>query len=400
MKRVLFVDDEPKVLEALQRILRPYRCDWEMVFVSSGAAALEALSVQSFDVIVTDVRMPMMDGIELLERVQRDFPTVIRIVLSGYFERETALRAAGAAHQYLAKPCDAVKLYQTITRLCRSNALLSNEGARGVVSAIGSLPSPPQVYECLKEALRRPEVSLSEVGRIIEQDVGMTAKVLQLANSPLFGLVCKITNVPLALGYIGLDALRELALSIEIFRSFDADCHLEDFSLNELQTHSRLAARIASRLPAEQEVIQVAVVAALLHDAGKLVLAARLPGPFQVALRRSLQEGRPLHLVEEEVIGTSHAALGAYLLSLWGLPKAIVDAVWSHHRPGAVPHASKRLDVISITHIADAPAAEFEPQLAGRWDLQYLDRLGVTDQIPAWRRIAHDIAGPMGLEAK
>ena len=396
MKRILFVDDEPRVLDGLQRMLRPYGKDWEMAFVSSAAAALEALGSQSFDVIVTDVRMPEMDGAELLERVQKDFPRMIRIVLSGYFEREAALRAAGAAHQYLAKPCDPDRLYETISNLCRSNAILNNEAARGVVSAIGSLPSPPETYIALTEALQRPEVSLSEVGRIIEQDVGMTAKVLQLANSPLFGVECKTTNIGLALGYIGLAALRELVLSIEIFQAFDPGRRVEGFSLDEFEAHGRLTARIAARLPAEEEVIEAAVIAALLHDTGKLVLVARLPGPFQMAVRRSLQECRPLHLVEEEVIGTTHAELGAYLLSLWGLPKPIVDAVWSHHRPGTVPQASKHLDVLAITHIADALAAEFEPPPngpgAGLWDLNYLDRLGVTDQISTWRRMAHEVA--------
>ena len=402
MKRILFVDDDARILESLRRMLRHCRNEWEMVFVQSGPEALEELRSQNFDVIVSDVRMPGMDGIQLLEHVQKDFPGMIRIVLSGYFEREAALRAAGLAHQYLAKPCEAAKLYDTVNGLCRSNAILNNEAARGVVSAIGSLPSPPQTYASLQRALQRSEVSLSEVGSIVEQDVGMTAKVLQLANSPLFGITCRITSVQMALGCIGLAALRELALSVEIFQTFAPERRVEGFSLNEFQSHCRLAARIAARLPANEDVVHVATIAALLHDTGKLVLATRLPGPFQLALRRSQNEGRLLYVVEEEVIGTSHAELGAYLLSLWGLPKPIVDAVWSHHRPSAAREATNQLDVLAITHIADALASEFEPglpphaPLAGLWDLEYLDRLGVIGQIPAWRRIVSEIAGPVG----
>jgi putative nucleotidyltransferase with HDIG domain len=402
MKRILFVDDEPKVLEDLQRMLRTYRHEWEMAFVASAAEALEALAAQNFAVIVSDVRIPGLDGIQLLERVQKDFPSVIRVVLSGYFERDAVLRAAGVAHQYLAKPCDPAKLYETVNNLCRSNAILTNEAARGVVNAMGSLPSPPQTYASLKEALQQPDASLKEVGRIIEQDVGMTAKVLQLVNSPLFGLICEISNVHTALGYIGLPALRELALSVEIFQAFEPERHFEGFSLTEFQTHCRLTAKIAARLPAEEAVVQVAVIAALLHDTGKLVLAARLPGTFQLALRKSLKEKRPLYVVEEEVIGISHAEIGAYLLSLWGLPKSIVDAVRNHHRPSAAPHCTTGLDVLAITHIADALAAEFDSRVStdapptGRWDLQYLDRLGLTNQIPAWRRIAREVASPVG----
>lgn len=403
MKRILFVDDEPKVLEGLQRMLRPFGGEWESEFVTSAEEALERLAAQTFHVVVSDVRMPAKDGIELLEDVRKLFPRIIRIVLSGVFERDTALRAAGLAHQYLAKPCDPARLHDTIESLCRSNAILTNEAARGVVSAIGSLPSPPQTYASIKRALQRRDVSLREVGRIIEEDVGMTAKVLQLVNSPLFGLEQEVADVHVALGYIGLAALRELVLSVEIFQVFEPERAIDGFSLDQFQGHSRLAAKIVERLPADAAVIRVAVVAALLHDAGKLVLAARLPGLFQLAVRRSLQESRPLFAVEEEVIGSSHAEVGAYLLSLWGLPQAIVNAVWSHHRPSSARPPSNGLDVLALTHIADALAAESEagvppeaPAAAPRWDLQYLQRLGVIDQIGDWRRIACQVVTPAG----
>src|SRR5579885_317791 len=130
MKRILFVDDEPNVLDGLQRMLRSQRKEWDMVFVGSGAEAIAALSQQVYDVIVTDVRMPEMDGSRLLEYVRQHFPRMVRIVLSGYFEREAALRAAGVAHQYLAKPCDPARLRETIDSLCRSNAILAGAAAQ------------------------------------------------------------------------------------------------------------------------------------------------------------------------------------------------------------------------------------------------------------------------------
>jgi len=403
MKRILFVDDEPKILEGLQRMLRSRRKEWEMLFAQSGAEALELLAARPFEVVVTDVCMPEMDGIELLEQVQKRYPAMIRIVLSGYFEREAALRAAGVAHQYLAKPCDPEKLREAIDSLCRSTALLTNEEARGVVSAIGSLPSPPQTYDFLKQALRKPDVCLEEVGQIIEQDVGMTAKVLQLVNSPLFGLVFEIASVQRALGYIGLATLRQLVLSVEIFQAFEPERTVPGFSLEAFQVHSRLAARIAARLPAPVEVASASVTAALLHDAGKLVLAARLPQPFELALRTALEQARPAYAVEEEVIGTSHAEVGAYLLSLWGLPRPVVDAVWNHHRPSAADPPSEGLDVLAITHFASALADETaagvaadEPPAAGRWDLGYVDRLGVSAQLPGWRAMAAEVAASAG----
>lgn len=401
MKRILFVDDEPRILEGLRRMLRAHRNEWEMVFATSGAEAISTLATLPFDVIVSDVRMPEMEGSELLEHVQKHYPKMIRIVLSGYFEREAALRAAGVAHQYLAKPCDPAKLYETIESLCRSSAILSNEAARGLVSAIGSLPSPPQTYASLKRALQKPGVGLDEIGRIIEQDVAMTAKVLQMVNSPLFGLVCEITSVQRALGHIGLATLRQLVLTVEMFQTFEPERQIENFSLEGFQSHSRLAARIAGCLPVPAEVAQVGVIAALLHDTGKLVLAARLTEAFERALRQSLEQNSPLYVVEEMEIGCTHAEIGAYLMSLWGLPQSIVDAVWYHHRPSSAQHNTDGLDVVAVTHIADALAVEVAQGVAPEaapsdvlWDLEYLEELGVAGQIPDWRRLALEAATP------
>jgi YesN/AraC family two-component response regulator len=200
MKRILFVDDETNVLEGLQRMLHSQRNEWDMRFVPSGAQALALLETYPFDVVVSDVRMPEMDGPMLLQRVQQKFPSVIRVVLSGYFEREAALKAAGVAHQYLAKPCQPDKLRETIDRLFRSTAILTDEPARRVVGAIGSLPSLPGTCMALMEALQKPYTSLAEIGGIIEQDVSMSAKVLQLVNSPLFGLAGEPADIHTAVG--------------------------------------------------------------------------------------------------------------------------------------------------------------------------------------------------------
>src|SRR5690242_20495205 len=144
MKRVLFVDDEAKILEGLERMLRPMRKEWQMVFASSGAEALRLMEASPFDVIVTDMRMPEMDGAQLLEQVQQRFPGVVRLVLSGYFELEMAVRAVPVAHQYLAKPCDPEKLRLAIEHACGFTAILTDEAARQVVGAVGALPSMPR----------------------------------------------------------------------------------------------------------------------------------------------------------------------------------------------------------------------------------------------------------------
>lgn len=400
MKRILFVDDEPRVLEGLQRMLRPQRKEWEMEFADSGAQALTLLEAHPFDVIVTDMRMPEMDGAALLEQVQKRFPGVVRMVLSGYFEMEMAMRAVPVAHQYLAKPCDSEKLREAIERACSFASLLTDETTRRVVGTIGSLPSLPRTCTALLGALKNPDVAIDEIGRIIEQDVGMTAKVLQLVNSAFFGLLQEITTVRAAVSHLGLDVLKQLVLSVEVFRTFQPKRRIEGFNLEALQNHSRLAAAIASRLPAKRKVSAAAVVAALLHDTGKLVLAAHVPEQFEQVLRQARRENRSLIAAEHEVTGTGHAEIGAYLLALWGLPMPIVDAVCRHHRPERAPDAEPGLDVLAITHISDGLAYEFAPDTEcetegeGLLNLDYLSALGVAEELPGWRQLASEVAQP------
>jgi len=398
LRHILFVDDEPRILEGLRRMLRPQRAQWGMEFANSGAEALELLAKSPFDVIVTDMRMPEMDGARLLECVREKYPAIIRIVLSGYSELETALRAVPVAHQYLAKPCDPEKLREAIERSCSFTGLLPDEAIRRVIGTIGRLPAMPRTGALLMDALQKPDVPIEEIGRIIEQDVGITAKVLQLVNSAFFGLLREITTVRMAVSYLGFDTLRHLVMSAEIFRTFRPQTAIAGFSIEELQEHSRLTARIAARLPLPKAIASSAVVSALLHDVGKLILASRLPERLERALRESVKQKRPLHLVEAELTGIGHSEIGAYLLGLWGLPKPVVQAVCRHHQPAMPEGAPPGLDILAATHIADALAHEqtsakaADPPPYCLWDDEYLKALGVADQLPGWREMAAQVA--------
>jgi len=142
-KRILFVDDEPNVLQGLQRMLRPLRDEWEMTFVSSGAEALQRLAQAPFDVIVSDMRMPNMDGAQLLTEVMQRHPEVIRIVLSGQANQEVVMKAVGPTHQYLAKPCDPESLKALVSQTSALRGLLTDATLKGLVASMKSLPSLP-----------------------------------------------------------------------------------------------------------------------------------------------------------------------------------------------------------------------------------------------------------------
>ncbi len=395
MKRILFVDDEPNVLEGLRRLLRRERESWEMVFVDSGQRALAELAKTPFDVVVSDLVMPGMDGAAFLMRVRETAPQVARIVLSGHAEVEKALLALPVAHQYLAKPCDADVFRETIERATNVESLLHDPELRRIIGQTNSLPSPPQTYVALNRALADLETPLHAVAHVVEQDVALTAKILHLVNSGFFGRSRRLTSIDGAVQVLGTSMLRNLVLSAGIAEAFASNGSVPGFSLDALQRHAMLASSIAARLLDSRPLAEQAAMAALLHDVGKLVLAARLPDRLAGVLATAREQDRPMHVVEREIDGVTHAAIGAYLLELWGLPYPIVEAVALHHEPARATR--ERFDVLGAVHVANALAAErIDDGSEGcgeGLDMDFLASLGVADRLEAWREMAVDRAG-------
>lgn len=391
MSRVLFVDDEPRVLEGLRRSL--YRdTQWEPEFAQSAEEALGLAAHKPFDVIVSDIRMPGVDGAALLRAVRERYPGTIRLALSGYFDVESAVRASPVAHQFLVKPCERTTLRAAIDRVLQLGVLIGNEDVRRLVAAVGESPCLTHTYMNLVRTLERPDVTLRELTHIAEQDIGAAAKIMQMVNSPFFGLAYGLATVPAAIGALGADILRQLTLSAAAFQPIAPWGHGEA-SLAALQTHSRLTAAIAGRLPVPKRYAAETAIAALLHDIGRLILATRLPEAFEAAVINAEAEGRPLHHVERETIGAGHTQVGAYLLGLWGFPEGVVNAVLYHHGPLRAPDGSSEFGVTAAVHVANALARELGPRGPGGpdpngMDLAYIERLGMDGELPAWRELA------------
>ncbi|MGH9343498.1 MAG: HDOD domain-containing protein [Terriglobia bacterium] len=396
MRHILFVDDDPSVLQGLQRSLRSQRGEWEMSFAQEGDAALAMMEATPFDVIVSDMKMPGIDGATLLGRARERFPEVIRIILSEHADLNAAFRAAPIAHQFLVKPCDASTLRVSIERACRLQNVLNNDALRRTVGSMHELPALPRTYVALTEALENPDVSLDQVAKIVEQDVAIAAKILQLVNSSFFGLSRDVTNIQTAVSYLGTDNLKSLVLSFGVFRAFEQRELSADFSVEDFQSHAYLTAKIAESLPTVKYLADATALAALLHDVGKLVLAAQMPDYFARVLSEARERERPAFEIELELAGVTHAEIGAYLLGLWGLPSAIVEAVAHHHAPGRVPQQG--IDALASVHIAHALALECRASPATRlspvtpaFDNAFIDALGVADRLPEWRAMAQEI---------
>jgi HD-like signal output (HDOD) protein len=328
---VLFVDDEPNVLDGLRDSLRSRRKELRTVFANGAQEALEFLERETFDVVVSDMRMPGFDGAQLLERVRDEHAEAVRVILSGQASEEAALRMVPVAHIALAKPCTGGQLGKMLERACAVRALLSDPALRASVHQIGALPSPPAVAQQLLVAVEDEDVSAGALAEIVAGDVALAAKVLQLVNSGFFGLAQEITDLQRGISLLGFDLLRTLAVTNGALREFRPIAQLRGFSMDAFESYSRRVASVAGRLVEGRQGARTATSAGLLHDVGVLVLASRVPEKFSEALAIVERERVPLHEAEEAVLGVAHPTVGAYLLALWGLPEAVVDAVAQHH---------------------------------------------------------------------
>ena len=396
-KRILFVDDEPLVLNGLQRTLRKMRGVWNITFASSAAEALEILDHHPMDVIISDMKMPEMDGSQLLAEVKQRHPHIVRLILSGHVEQETTIQSIQFAHQCLSKPCDVEILKQTLAKLFALRDILSDDSIKKIVSQIESLPSLPTIYTEIMAEMQSDDPSIKNVGAIIAKDVSMTAKILQVVNSVFFGLPQRIGNPQQAVMLLGLEAIKSLVLSVKIFSEFS---HKEYswFDIDAIFNHSISVSTHAKAIvkceKMHQDLINYSLMAGLLHDLGKLILATNFKDTYQQVLTESRNSDHKLWQLEQAAFGTSHAEIGAYLMGLWNLETPIIEAIAFHHCP--LKSAVSQLGLLTAVHAAnaldhekDSPEGQ-EPDL--QYDNEYLDRLGVSDRIPEWRRVCNEYA--------
>lgn len=390
-KSILFVDDEPKILEGLGRMLRVMRHEWDIHFATSGPEALELMVGESFDLVVSDMRMPGMNGLEFLTEVKARYPNVIRIVLSGHADQLLIMRAVGVTHQYLSKPCDAEALRSTVTRALELRALLENDPIKRLISRLSVLPSLPSLYSEIVSELQSADASIHRVGEIIAKDPGMTAKILQLVNSAFFGIRRVVSNPMDAAAYLGLETIQSLVLSLHAFARFEA-CQFPGLSIDQIWSHSVAAGLLAKRIMEGENAGRAqaaeAFTAGLLHDLGKLVLTGNLPQEYGAVLAWAAHGEVTLHDAEREVLGSTHAEIGAYLLGLWGLPDPIIEAVALHHHPGDC--ADKAFGPLCAVHAANVLEKEHSsgrafPGQASWLDLTYLDAVGKARRLEDWR---------------
>ncbi|MFH1805689.1 MAG: response regulator [Pseudomonadota bacterium] len=394
MNNILFVDDDSNILSGLRRRMRSLRPEWQTTFAGSGVEALQRCAETSFDVVVTDMRMPGMDGSTLLQQIQKSHPHAARIILSGFAEDEAVLRTVGPAHQYLAKPCEDDFLVKTIEHALELRGLLTKPELRSLVAKIDTLASPPDTYSRLLNALEDPKAGNDKIASIVSSDIALTAEVLKMTNSAYFSIAMKVTSVSHAVRMIGTETLKSLALFIGLFRSFEGSKKLTGqltLLCNRSQQIGVTAALIAEKEGLDKRVCQMIPSTGMLSHIGSLVLYLSRPAEMEKVIAQVEQEGIPIIDAELAEFGAAHPEIGAYLLGLWGFPDPVVQAVAYHHRPMDVPHLE--MTALTAIYAAQHLAKDVALQQAGKTpqtqiDMDYLASIGKANNIETWREIA------------
>lgn len=386
---ILFVDDELHLIHGLKRAFYSCRDKWNMFFALSGEEALELMKNNNIDVIVSDMKMPIMDGAELLNRVKELYPQTIRIILSGHSDEGMILRSTKSSHQFVPKPCDPDVLKNAIEKSLILRDLLKDENLIKIVSGITVLPSLPDLYYKVIEELNKEDPSLLRVGKIISQDISMTAKILQLVNSAFFGLPQRITNPQQAVNLLGLDTIKALIISIGIFSSF-SKIRIKDFSLESLWEHSMqvgyFTKQIMTKEFTDKKKTEDCMIAGLLHDIGKLLMI-QIEGYTKKMNNLLFEKDICFVDAEYEIFGVSHAEVGAYLLGLWNLPDVLIESTAFHHYPSKLNE--KSFTLVGAIHISNAflqNTKEPEKCLESRIiDRQYIEYLKLHDKMLEWK---------------
>jgi HD-like signal output (HDOD) protein len=351
---VVFVDDEPHILAGLRRMLRTERDRWDMSFCPGGMEALETMHDRPCDVVVSDFRMPGMDGGDLLSRVRTLYPGTARVILSGETGEDDVMQVVAVAHQFLSKPTSREQLVQTVNRLIAAQAASGDDSARRDASAVQSLPSAPHVLSELMAALDADEASAGSVAAVIEQDPATAAKVLQLVNSSASMVSHVVNSVTQAVALLGTETVRGLVLVHDVVRSLDPGGQLSPSWIQELTDHSVRTSRLARQLAAGAPWQHEAFTAGLLHEVGQLVLASSRGDDYSAVLRLWADKGAPnpanLDAVERAAFGTCHSDAAANLLTLWGLPAPVVEAVSRHAAAIGGPAVHDAASAVSVAH--------------------------------------------------
>lgn len=393
--RVLYFDEADAGVAEFVETLGAAR-KWEITHATSRAEAAAIASKQPVDVAVIAGSLADIDSIDLAGEIGRFHPKLTVFILSGETDNKAARACSSGRYQWMDKPCDPVALISSIERMASLVSWLTNNTTLELVSDIHCLPAIPSNYQGVIRIIHSPTASIQEIGDAINRDMGMTSRVLQVANSAYYGYSKKITSPTEAILFLGVETVKSLIHYSHLLNNFP-QLSSADVLFDRVWKHSMGVAAVARKITLletrNETLAEEAFTAGLLHDIGKLVLMSMRAQEYREVIRQAAARKGAPHMIERLKLGTTHAEAGAYLLSLWGIPYSILEAVAWHHYPDEA--MDRKFSPLTAVHVAnvfervrqDPENARYAPQL----DYRYLAEVGVTERIEEWRKCLPDL---------
>lgn len=251
--------------------------------------------------------------------------------------------------------------------------------AQDLVRGSLELASLPEVVMRTIDLINDPDTSAAQIGQVLSEDPGLTARLLKIVNSPFYGFPSRIDTVSRAITVIGTLELLDLILAtsvVKVFRGIPTDLvDMDSFWEHSLYT-GVIARILAGRMRAPNT--ERYFIAGLLHDIGSLAMYKQIPDICADALRRARVELAPLHTIEQELLGFDHGEIGGELMRAWHLPDSLVNAIRFHHQP--LQAETFRLET-AIVHLADVIACSIH------------DPTSETGRVPPMESAAWDLTG-------
>lgn len=390
-KTILFVDDNDNVIQGLKRQLRPFRGEWQLYFAHNAEAALAVMEKQPIDLIVSDMLMPDMRGEELLQQIKQLYPATIRIIFSGYSDEITLKKALEVAHQYFCKPCNIDTLRESISQIFQIQATINNPRVIQSIGDPSQLPSLPEIYQAINAAIARETTTIAELADIFARDMVLSARLLQLVNSPYFGVRQRISNLNEAINMVGINMLNNLVLSIHIKHAFPITDPKMLIYMEYLWQDAWRVASLAKQISlAEQQPEDrpdQAYLGGLLHNMGLLVFLSRSGEQLQKFVQEVKNTDTPISELEKQIFGFTRCEAAAYLLSLWKIPPRIIESVLLHTNPNESDYDG--MNALTAVHAATFLLNPAEDRIfCIKLDNDYLQRIHKPQRLPHWQTLA------------
>lgn len=347
-KSILFVDDERQILKSINRMF--IDSDYKIYLAGSGQEALKILSENLVNIIISDMKMPEMDGYELLKIVKNRYPSIIRIILSGYSDEDIIYRAihSNIVKMYMFKPWKCDELKETIAEIFKTQEILNSKNILTIINTIGNLPTLPDTYIKLNNAIEN-NLDIDEITSIIENDQAISIEILHIINAAFYGV--KTASIKTALMNLGLVNVKHIILVSELF----SNCSDIGKDKEILWKHSSLCNKIfvkMYKILLNEKLPENYSSAGLLHNIGKIVIAQNYPEKYKEIVKlRKIKKDIPDYEIEKEIIGITHNELGAYLLNWWEIPEPVVEVALYHDEPSKSNEINKK--IVSIVHLAN-----------------------------------------------